>query len=178
MPCKANDVMEHDFSWIYLLIFLAIPLARIIPRLLAKAGIGSGGMGGGVRDRMGMSSDYMDAVRAEQEKQSRENRNDNYLEKHIQEPKPRVDDKPRVEPKPRVDDKPQTKNNLVLGALNRGSKTFVSLQKNTGLNSDELDAVLGDLEKKGMLKVVKKQGMFGAKTELYPTDKGFQAYYS
>jgi len=25
-----------DFSWIYLLIFMAIPLARIIPRILAK----------------------------------------------------------------------------------------------------------------------------------------------
>ena len=29
-----------NFSWIYIVIFLAIPLARIIPRLLAKRGIG------------------------------------------------------------------------------------------------------------------------------------------
>ena len=28
--------MEPDFSWIYLIIFLAIPLARIIPRFLAR----------------------------------------------------------------------------------------------------------------------------------------------
>ncbi len=163
--------MEHDFTWIYLLIFLAIPLARIIPRLLAKAGISSGYIGGRMRDNMNTSSDYRDAVRAEEEKQFKVERND-YSKKQVPEPKPATKSKPTIE------DKPQTKNNLVLGALNRGSKTFASLQKNTGLNSDELDSVLGDLEKKGMVKVVKKQGLFGTKTELYPTDKGFQAYYS
>ena len=31
---------DPNFSWIYIIIFLAIPLARIIPRLLAKKGIG------------------------------------------------------------------------------------------------------------------------------------------
>lgn len=163
--------MEHDFSWIYLLIFLAIPLARIIPRLLAKAGIGGGSMGSRIRDNMSMSSDYRDAVRAEEKKRFKVEHND-YSEKRVPEPKP------ATKSKSTIDDRPQTKSNLVLGALNRGSKTFASLQKNTGLNSDELDSVLGDLEKKGMLKVVKRQGLFGAKTELHPTDKGFQAYYS
>lgn len=164
--------MEHDFTWIYLLIFLAIPLARIIPRLLAKAGISSGYTGGRMRDNMSMSSDYRDAVRAEEKRQFKVERNGDYSKKHVPEPKPATKSKPMIE------DKPQTKNNLVLGALNRGSKTFASLQKNTGLNSGELESVLEDLEKKGMLKVVKKQGVFGAKTELHPTDKGFQAYYS
>ena len=28
--------MEPDFSWIYLIIFLIIPLARIIPRILSR----------------------------------------------------------------------------------------------------------------------------------------------
>ena len=31
--------MEPNYSWIYLLIFLIIPLARIIPRLLRKKGL-------------------------------------------------------------------------------------------------------------------------------------------
>jgi len=31
---------DPNFSWIYLVIFLAIPLSRIVPRLLAKRGIG------------------------------------------------------------------------------------------------------------------------------------------
>jgi len=34
---------DPNFSWIYIVIFLAIPLARIIPRLLAKRGIGKKG---------------------------------------------------------------------------------------------------------------------------------------
>lgn len=161
--------MDYDISWIYLLIFLAIPLARIIPRLLAKAGVGGG-------------NDYRNAVRAaeverggeeeeKEEKYFRVERSD-YSERRTTEPRP------ATKPKPAIEDKPKTRNSLVLGALNRGSKTFASLQKNTGLSSEELDSVLGDLEKKGMLKVVKRQGLFGTKTELYPTDKGFQAYYS
>ena len=28
--------MEADFSWIYLIIFLMVPLARILPRVLKK----------------------------------------------------------------------------------------------------------------------------------------------
>jgi hypothetical protein len=28
--------MEADFSWVYLIIFLMIPLARILPRVLRK----------------------------------------------------------------------------------------------------------------------------------------------
>jgi len=65
-----------------------------------------------------------------------------------------------------------------LGALNRGSKSFESIQKNTGLDSQDLDAILEDLEKNGLMKVVHKQGMLGPKTELLPTDKGFKEYYS
>ena len=74
--------------------------------------------------------------------------------------------------------KPQSKNELVLGALNRGSHSFEKIQKNTGLDSQDLDSILEDLEKNGLLKVVQKQGLFGPKTELYPTDKGFKEYYS
>ena len=32
--------MEADFSWIYLIIFLMVPLARILPRVLKKYKIG------------------------------------------------------------------------------------------------------------------------------------------
>ena len=31
--------MEENYSWIYLLIFLIIPLARILPRILKRGGI-------------------------------------------------------------------------------------------------------------------------------------------
>lgn len=140
---------EPNFSWIYIIIFMAIPLARIIPRLLAKRGIGKS------------------FVQPQQSKP---------FEPSFVKPAP---EHPSESFEHKMDSsKPQTKNNLVLGALNRGSKSFESIQKNTGLDSKDLDAILEDLEKNGMLKVVQKQGMFGPKTELHPTDKGFEEYYS
>ena len=137
---------DPNFSWIYIIIFLAIPLARIIPRLLAKRGIGK------------------NFSQPAEEKQ---------FESGFVENRFNVQERSEMEPS-----KPQSKNELVLGALNRGSKTFENLQKNTGLDSQELDSILEYLEKNGFLKVVHKQGLFGPKTELYPTDKGFKEYYS
>ena len=140
---------DPNFSWIYLIIFLAIPLARIIPRILAKYGIGK------------------NTANTIQEKQFQSGF-DEYSQK------PQMD----YSESTMNTSKPQTKNNLVLGVLNRGSKTFESIQKNTGLTNTELDAILEDLEKNGLMKVVHKQGMFGPKTEIIPTDKGFKEYYS
>ena len=140
---------EPNFSWIYIIIFLAIPLARIIPRLLAKRGIGTR------------------FIQPQQPKPFEPS-----FVKPAQEPQSESFE-PRTDPS-----KPQSKNDLVLGALNRGSKSFESIQKNTGLDNQDLDAILEDLEKNGLMKVVHKQGMFGPKTELLPTDKGFKEYYS
>ncbi len=140
---------DPNFSWVYLIIFLAIPLARIIPRILAKKGIG---------------------INTSQK--IRENQFETNYDEYSQ--KPQMDST-----KPQMDStKPQTKNNLVLGVLNRGSKTFEDIQKNTGLGNAELDAILEDLENNGLMKVVHKQGMLGPKTEILPTDKGFKEYYS
>ncbi len=140
---------DPNFSWIYIIIFMAIPLARIIPRLLAKRGIGK---------------NFSQSSQKQQ------------FEPSFTKPAPEPQS-PSFEHK--IDhSKPQTNNNLVLGALNRGSKTFESIQKNTGLDNKELDFILEDLENNKMLKVVHKQGMFGPKTELHPTDKGFKEYYS
>ena len=66
----------------------------------------------------------------------------------------------------------------VLGEINRRSFTFENIQKNTRIDIKELDSILEDLEKDGMLKVLKKQGLTGVKTELHPTDKGVKEYYS
>ena len=140
---------EPNFSWIYIIIFLAIPLARIVPRLLAKKGIG----------KRFIQPQQQKPFEPSFVKPAQEHQSESF--------------EPQINPS-----KPQTKNNIVLGALNRGSKTFESIQKNTGLENQELDAVLDDLEKNGMLKVVHKQGLFGPKTELHPTDKGFKEYYS
>ena len=140
---------DPNFSWIYIIIFLAIPLARIIPRLLAKRGIGKSFI------RPQQSKPFEPSF----VKPAEEHRSESF--------------EPRTDPS-----KPQSKNDLVLGALNRGSKSFESIQKNTGLDTQDLDDILEYLENNGLLKVVHKQGMFGPKTELLPTDKGFKKYYS
>jgi hypothetical protein len=140
---------DPNYSWVYLIIFLAIPLARIIPRILSKYGIGK------------------NTTNAIQEKQFQSG-----FDEYSQKPQMKSSESSTNA------SKPQTKNNLVLGVLNRGSKTFENIQKNTGLDNTELDAILEDLEKNGLMKVVHKQGMFGPKTEIIPTDKGFREYYS
>ena len=73
---------------------------------------------------------------------------------------------------------PLTNDKRILRELNLGVNTFEKIQKNTRLDVKTLDSVLGDLERDGLMRVVQKQGMFGPKTELYPTDKGFKEYYS
>jgi len=146
LSISTKTMADPNFSWIYIIIFLAIPLARIIPRFLAKKGIGKN----------------FTQPQPQNEPQS------SFVENRFN-----IQERSEVE-----SSKPVSKNQLVLGTLNRGSKTFESIQKNTGLNNEELDSVLEDLEKNGLLKVVHKQGLFGPKTELYPTDKGFKEYYS
>jgi predicted Rossmann fold nucleotide-binding protein DprA/Smf involved in DNA uptake len=79
---------------------------------------------------------------------------------------------------PQKSSKPQTKNMLVLGELHRGVKQFEDIQKNTGLTTEELNSILEDLENNGFMKAQQKSGLFGMKTELVPTDKGFKEYYS
>ena len=133
---------DPNFSWIYLVIFLAIPLARIIPRILA-------------RKRMKNSPSQ-----TIQERPIQPDFNE-YARKSTEHVNPQKESS-----------KPQTKDRLVLGELNRGAKTFENIQKNTGFTNEELDAILQNLEEKGMLNVQQKQGLFGTKIELHLTDKG------
>lgn len=140
---------DPNFSWIYLVIFLAIPLSRIIPRLLSKKGI------------------KFNTSKTTQERQFSPSF-DNYSQKSSMD-----STKPEIVPS-----KPQSKSMLVLGELNRGTKYFENIQKNTGLDNQELESILDDLENNGLMKVHQKQGLFGLKTELLPTDKGFKEYYS
>ena len=72
----------------------------------------------------------------------------------------------------------QTKHLLVLERMNRGAKKFEKIQKITGLERDELASILEDLEKRGLMKVEEKSGLFGPKVELYLTDKGSAKIHS
>ena len=134
-----RKVMDPSFSWIYLIFFLAIPLARIIPRIIAK------------RRMTNPDSRFQNNFESRQEVI------------------------PQIKPE---NPKPKTKKMLVLGELNNGTKTFEKVQKNTGLDVEELNKVLEQLETQGLIKVQQKQSLFGLKIELYPTEKGFKEYYS
>ena len=81
-----------------------------------------------------------------------------------------------LEPEP--EPKPETKDMQVFEALNYGAENFEKIQKITGLKHDELASILEDLEKRGLMKVEEKSGLFGPKVELYLTDKGIKEYNS
>ena len=147
--------MEADFSWVYLIIFLMIPLARILPRVLRK--LKTGDFNSQDISQRQYGSDF-----GRFEKQSDEQFKSN----------------PTEYPEPPKSSKPQTKNMLVLGELHRGVRQFENIQKNTGLTTEELNSILEDLESNGLMKAQQKSGLFGMKTELVPTDKGFKEYYS
>ncbi len=133
---------SHDFSWIYLLFFLIIPLSRIIPRLLRKRGMKNTPSQTYPEGQFGQSSGET------------------------------------VQEQTRESSRPQTKDMLVLGELNRGIKNFENILKNTGLDSNELNSILKDLEKRDLMKVEEKKGPFGTKIELSSTKKGLREYYS
>ena len=85
---------------------------------------------------------------------------------------------PEIEQRKESFEKPQNNEMKVLGELNKGIKDFNKIQKNIAIDNKELENILNDLEDQGLMKIVKKGGLFGMKTELYPTDKGFKKYYS
>ena len=147
--------MEADFSWIYLIIFLMVPLARILPRVLKKYKIG------------GFQSQEM----PQRQFESDFNRYEDQSDKQFQSAPTESQEIPKSS-------KPQTKNMLVLGELHRGVRLFENVQKNTGLTNEELNSILEDLETNGLMKTQQKPGLMGMKTELLPTDKGFKEYYS
>lgn len=135
--------MAIDFTWIYLLFFLIIPLSRIIPRLIR---------GRGMKNNISPQT---------------------FLEGHFKESSSKTVQEPT-----RESSKPQTKDMLVLGELNIGTKKFENILKNTGLDNDDLNSILKDLERRELLRVTHKNGFFGPKVELYPTNKGFKEFYS
>jgi len=74
--------------------------------------------------------------------------------------------------------KPESNDMMVLGQINRGYKTFGEIQKKTRFASEELNSILEDLEKRGLVRVEQKKGLVGNKVELLPTEKGYREYDS
>lgn len=141
----------ENWVWIYLIFFL-IPLVRILPRILRRSRLRSTnhGVDNSTNYRPSFSNNYTE------QPQQYGSTND-----------------PTASQK-----KPESKEMMVLGAINNGAKTFDKIKKETQIEYNELNDILGNLEKKELMRVERKSGLFGTKVELYATDKGFREYHS
>ena len=142
--------MEENYSWIYLLIFLIIPLARILPRVLKRAGL----------------------------KQNISTRPESPRENFFQESSPdrfQESSPDNFEESPRKEEfstKNWSKEKIVLGLLMTNISKFEEIQKRANLSTNNLDSILQDLEKKRLMMPVEKSGPFGKSIQLKITEKG------
>ena len=160
--------MTEHFYWIWAIFFI-IPLVSIIRRYLRKRNM----------QNFSKSSEQYHEMQFKTNSSKIETPRRNLLEPELEhEPEPELEH----EPEPELEHEPEleleTKDKQVLGELNRGVKNFEEIQKITGLERDKLVSILKDLEKRRLMKVEEKSGLFGRKVELYLTDKGFKKYYS
>ena len=140
--------MTEHFYWIWA-IFLIIPLVSIIRRYLRKYNM----------------QNFNKSSEKRYEMQFKTNSS------RIETPRRNL-----LEPEP--EPKHETKDMQVFDVLNYGAENFEKIQKITGLEHDELVSILDDLEKRGLMIVKQKSGLFGPKVGLYATDKGIKEYYS
>ena len=150
--------MEENYSWIYLLIFLIIPLARILPRVLRRVGL------------KGNTSTHTESPRRNffQESSSdnfQESSSDNFQESSSD----NFEESPRRE---EFSTKNWSKEKIVLGLLMTNISKFEELQKRANLSTNNLDTILQDLEKKRLMMPVEKSGPFGKSIQLKITQKG------
>jgi len=150
--------MEENYSWIYLLIFLIIPLARILPRVLKRAGL-----------KQNIST------RSESPRENffQESSPDRFQESspdRFQESSPdNFEESPRRE---EFSTKNWSKEKIVLGLLMTNISKFEEIQKRANLSTNNLDSILQDLEKKRLMMPVEKSGPFGKSIQLKITEKG------
>ena len=144
--------MEENYSWIYLLIFMIIPLARILPRLLKRAGLKQDIS---ARPETPRGNFFQESPPADNFRES--SSPDNFQES------------PRRE---EVSTKNWPKEKIVLGLLMTNISKFEELQKKGNISTNNLDTILQDLEKKGLMRPVEKTGPFGKSIQLKITEKG------
>ena len=145
--------MEIDYSWIFLLIFLIIPLARILPRILKRTGF---------KENI---SARLESPRENFFKES--DSADNFKESDYAD---------NFKESPPTEEEFSTKNwsteKIVLGLLMSDISKFEELQKRGNLSTNNLDRILQNLEKKGFMTPVEKSGPFGTSIQLKITEKG------
>ena len=149
--------MEIDYSWIFLLIFLIIPLARILPRILKRTGF---------KENI---SAHLESPRENFFKES--DSADNFKESDYAD---------NFKESPPTEEEFSTRNwsteKIVLGLLMSDISKFEELQKRGNLSTNNLDRILQNLEKKGFMTPVEKSGPFGTSIQLKITEKGAREF--
>ena len=138
--------MEPNYSWIYLLIFLMIPLARVLPRILRRAGLKPNIA---TRPETPRGNFFKDPP------------SDNFTESPSSE---------------EFSTKNWSKEKIVLGLLMTNISKFEELQKRGNLSVINLDRILQELERRGCMKPVEKSGPFGKSIQLKITEKGVREF--
>ena len=168
-------MVEGDFIWIYL-IFFAIPLARIIPRLIRKWQN---------KDKSSTQKQFNQNLQKWEQKSSGMGDSFEKIKSFVttesfEKPKssdiPKSFEKPKSSDIPKSFEKPIVKDMKVLGEINKGVKDFNQIQKNVNISNKELEEILKNFEDEGLMRVIKKEGVIGGKIELHPTEKGFRKF--
>jgi len=150
--------MEENYSWIYLLIFLIIPLARILPRILKRAGL-----------KQNIST-RPESPRKNFFQESSPDRFQESSPDRFQESSP--DNFEESPSKEEFSTKNWSKEKIVLGLLMTNISKFEEIQKRANLSTNNLDTILQDLEKKRLMMPVEKSSPFGKSIQLKITEKG------
>jgi predicted transcriptional regulator len=158
--------MEENYSWIYLLIFLIIPLARILPRVLKRVGLKQN-----ISTRPeSPSKNFFQESSPDRFQESSPDRFQESSPDRFQESSPdNFEESPRKE---EFSAKNWSKEKIVLGLLMTNISKFEELQKRANLSTNNLDAILQDLEKKRLMMPVEKSSPFGKSIQLKITEKG------
>ncbi|MGI0011566.1 MAG: hypothetical protein ACREAE_09220, partial [Nitrosopumilaceae archaeon] len=63
----------------------------------------------------------------------------------------------------------EPKDVIVLEAISRGAKKFDKIEKITKIDDKEINEILENLDKKGLIAIVEKKGFFSTKKEIVLT---------
>ena len=158
--------MEENYSWIYLLIFLIIPLARILPRVLKRAGLKQNTS---TRPESPRGNFFQESSPDNFQESSPDNFRESSPDNFRESSPDNFRESPRKE---EFSTKNWSKEKIVLGLLMTNISKFEELQKRANLSTNNLDTILQDFEKKRLMMPVEKSSPFGKSIQLKITEKG------
>ncbi len=161
-----------EYWWLIYLVFLAIPISRILPRIISRNKQSNRYSDNNPYENNNNKNTY-DTIPITKSDNIVSNDDMNKEQKHKQSKPTRT----HSSNEPNADTvSGQTDEMVVLGIIHRGVKTFDRIQKKTGFEDKRLNIALENLEDKRLIHIIEKKGLLGVKVEIHPTDKGFQKY--